>query len=68
MRFERSDRALDKLADALRRAELTWQWEGVPAWNAIPETEQEEWRRLARLAAGSVCEEVTPAKRRVAAE
>jgi hypothetical protein len=68
MRFGRSS-ATDSLADALRRAEVTWQAEGTHHWNAVPETEQEEWRALARLAARSVYEEMSGAdERRVAAD
>jgi hypothetical protein len=60
--------ALDLLADALRRAEVTWQMEGIYDWNALREAEQEEWRELARVAASSVYEEMSVDERRVAAD
>jgi hypothetical protein len=68
MRFGRRRRALDQLADALRRAEITWQWDNVEDWSALPESAREEWRALARTAASSAYEELHPADRRVPAE
>jgi hypothetical protein len=67
MRFDRNS-GLDRLADALRRAEFTWQWEVVQGWDAVPESERQEWRRLAQVAASSVREEVSPAERRAASD
>jgi hypothetical protein len=67
MRFARKS-ALDSLADALRRAEVTWQAEGVNSWHAVPDSEREEWRELARVAAGAVYEEMSVDERRVAAD
>jgi hypothetical protein len=67
MRFGRNS-AVDLLADALRRAEATWQSEGIHDWNALRESEQEEWRELARVAATSVYEELSVDERRVAAD
>jgi hypothetical protein len=66
-RFGRNS-ALELLADALRRAEATWQSEGIHDWNALQESEREEWRAVARVAANSVYEEMSGDERRVAAD
>ena len=50
--------ALDRLADALRRADATWSGGEVLKWDRLIQSEREEWRALARQAAAAVCEEV----------
>ena len=68
MRFGRKDRALVQLADALRRAEMRWRLNEVANWDDVRESEREEWRSLARVAASSVYEELYPARDRAAVE
>jgi hypothetical protein len=68
MRFERTNSALEQLADTLRRADLTWQWEDIHTWDDLTESEREEWLSLARSAASSAYEELSPADRRVRAD
>ena len=67
MRFGRNS-PLDLLADALRRAEVTWQSDGIQDWNGLQESEQDEWREIARVAATSVYEQLSVDERRVAAD
>jgi hypothetical protein len=66
MRFGRSS-ALDLLADALRRAEVTWQGGQALDWSAVPKSERDEWRALARRAATAVYREMSDEERRDAA-
>ena len=61
MRFARPTSALDRLADALRRAEASWQRGEVLDWDQLTESDREEWRTLARLAALEVVEELSAA-------
>ena len=46
MLFARTTSALDRLADALRRANATWHGEEMLTWDQITEAEREEWRRV----------------------
>lgn len=58
MRFASTVTALDRLADALRRADASWAG-GVPVeWEELSETEREEWREVATDAAAAVAEEL----------
>jgi hypothetical protein len=50
--------AVDRLADALRRAEATWSGSRVAEWSELTESNRDEWRTLARQAATEVLEEV----------
>jgi hypothetical protein len=59
MLFARSASAVDRLADALRRADATWRGGELVAWDELPESTQEEWRTTALRAAAAVFEEVT---------
>jgi hypothetical protein len=60
VRFARTTSALDRLADALRRAEATWRHGTiVDEWEQLTEAEQDDWRAIARTAAIAVVEELT---------
>ena len=59
VRFDRMTSALDRLADALRRADATWRGNEVVEWASIAESEKDQWRAVAQDAATAVCEEVT---------
>ena len=68
MRFRRGS-SLDLLADALRRADVTWRTERLQEWSAVSDVEQQRWRDLAREAADVVHEETSSHERhRVAAD
>jgi hypothetical protein len=64
MRFQRNSR-LDLLADALRRSDATWHGDEIDEWDDLAESEQEQWRALARVAATTVYEEISADRRRV---
>jgi hypothetical protein len=50
--------ALDRLADALRRADASWAG-GIPVeWEELSESERAEWREVASDAATAVAEEM----------
>ena len=58
MRFASTVTALDRLADALRRADASWAG-GVPVeWEELSEPERAEWREVASDAATAVAEEI----------
>ena len=58
MRFASTVTALDRLADALRRADASWAG-GVPVeWEELSESERAEWREVASDAATAVAEEM----------
>jgi hypothetical protein len=57
MLFSRTSSALDRLADALRRADATWHGGEIFAWDQLTESDREEWRTMARRAATAVVEE-----------
>ena len=58
VRFAITVTALDRLADALRRADASWAG-GVPVeWEELSESEREEWREVASDAARAVAEEM----------
>jgi hypothetical protein len=58
VRFASTLTALDRLADALRRADASWAG-GVPAeWEELSESERAEWREVATDAATAVAEEM----------
>jgi hypothetical protein len=59
MLFARSASAVDRLADALRRADATWRGGELLAWDELAESTKEEWRTVALRAAAAVSEEVT---------
>ena len=59
MRFAARTSALDRLADALRRSDATWRDAEILEWDQLPEFEQDEWRRMARIAAAEVSNEIT---------
>jgi hypothetical protein len=59
MRFARTTSALDRLADALRRADSTWRGDELFAWDELTESDREEWRTMALNAAATVFEEIT---------
>jgi hypothetical protein len=59
MLFARSASAVDRLADALRRADATWRGDELVGWAELTESNQEEWRTMALRAAAAVFEEVT---------
>lgn len=59
MRFGRTTSALDRLADALRRADATWRGGELIAWDELTEPDREEWRTTALNAAAEVFEEIT---------
>ena len=61
MRFARPTSALDRLADALRRAETSWQRGDVLDWDQLAESDREEWCNMARLAALAVVEQLSAA-------
>ena len=50
MRFTRGS-SLDLLADALRRADVTWRTERMEEWRSVSDVERQRWRDLARDAA-----------------
>jgi hypothetical protein len=50
--------ALDRLADALRRAEATWHGGEISAWDELTESDREQWRTMALREAAAVFEEV----------
>jgi hypothetical protein len=58
MRFAKSASAVDRLADALRRADATWRGADPVAWDQLTESNQEEWRTMALRAAEAVSREV----------
>jgi hypothetical protein len=57
MLFARTTNALDRLADALRRADASWHGGEVLPWDRVPEAERQEWRSRARRAVTAVLEE-----------
>jgi hypothetical protein len=58
VRFASTVTALDRLADALRRADASWAG-GVPVeWEELRESERAEWRDVASDAATAVAEEM----------
>lgn len=58
MRLASTVTALDRLADALRRADASWAG-GVPVeWEELRESERAEWREVASDAATAVAEEI----------
>ena len=59
MRFGRTASALDRLADALRRADATWDCRELLEWDQISESDRDQWRAMARRAATRVVEEIT---------
>ncbi len=59
MRFAKSASAVDRLADALRRADATWRGGELATWDELTEANQKEWRTMALRAASAVFEEVT---------
>jgi hypothetical protein len=59
MRFAPTTSALDRLADALRRADATWSGGELFEWDELTESDQEEWRSMALSAAATVFEEIT---------
>jgi hypothetical protein len=59
MLFARSASAVDRLADALRRADATWRGGELVAWDELTESNKEEWRTVALRAAAAVFEEAT---------
>ena len=59
MLFARATSALDRLADALQRADATWRGGEPVEWAALTESEREQWRAMARSAAAAVFEEMT---------
>jgi hypothetical protein len=59
IRFDRRSSALDQLADALRRADTTWRGAEIDEWAQLSESEQQEWRDVARAAATAVYEEIS---------
>jgi hypothetical protein len=50
--------ALDRLADALRRADATWHGDELLAWDELTESDREQWRRMALREAAAVFEEI----------
>jgi hypothetical protein len=64
MRFERTTSALDRLADALRRADASWRGGEVFEWHELTEAEREQWRTMARRAARAVLDEIKLESRR----
>jgi hypothetical protein len=64
MRFASTTSALDRLADALRRADATWSGGEIFEWDELTESDRERWRTKARGAATTVVEEITAARRR----
>lgn len=59
MRLASTVTALDRLADALRRADASWAG-GVPVeWEELRESERAEWREVASDAATAVAEEIS---------
>ena len=58
MRFDRGS-ALDRLADALRRADATWRGGELDTWEGLALPDKERWRAMARTAAIAVHEEMT---------
>jgi hypothetical protein len=50
--------ALDRLADALRRAEATWHGGELFAWDELTESDREQWRRMALREAAAVFQEI----------
>jgi hypothetical protein len=67
MRFT-SGSSLDLLADALRRADVTWRTERIEEWGSMSDVERQRWRDLAREAADVVHEETSRERHRVAAD
>ena len=63
MRFARTS-ALDRLADALRRADATWYGGEIAEWDQLLESEREPWRDMARGAASAVSEEIAAERAR----
>jgi hypothetical protein len=49
--------AVDRLADALQRADSTWRGGEISRWDELTESEQEQWRAMARTAVRAVAEE-----------
>jgi hypothetical protein len=58
MRFGRTTSALDQLADALRRADATWEGRELYEWELISDSDREQWRTMARRAATVVVAEI----------
>jgi hypothetical protein len=59
MRFATATSELDRLADALRRADATWRGaETFEVWDELSESQQKRWRATARRAATAVFEEI----------
>jgi hypothetical protein len=59
MRFARTASALDRLADALRRADATWEGRELFEWDQISEADRQRWRTMAGRAATMVVEEIS---------
>jgi hypothetical protein len=58
VRFANTVTALDRLADALRRADASWAG-GMPVeWEELSDSERAEWREVAFDAATAVAEEM----------
>jgi len=65
MRFATATNELDRLADALRRADATWRGaETLENWDELSESQQKQWRATARRAATAVFEEIPHGSRR----
>jgi hypothetical protein len=64
VRFARTTSPLERLADALRRADATWQGDEIFEWDQLTESQREQWRAMARDAATTVFEEITVERRR----
>jgi hypothetical protein len=64
MRFARTTSALDRLADALRRADATWHGGEIFEWDELSESDRDQWRTMARSVATTVVEEITVESRR----
>jgi hypothetical protein len=57
MLFATTTSALDRLADAIRRADATWHGGEVLRWDEVTESEREQWRKVARRAVTAVLDE-----------
>jgi len=57
MLFARTTSALDRLADALRRADATWHGGEMLPWDQVTEADRQEWRSVARRAVIAVLDE-----------
>ena len=58
MRFASTVTALDRLADALRRADASWAGDVPVEWEELSDSERAEWREVATDAAMAVAEEI----------